>query len=167
MKSYQQKKSKLTPKKEDFLNDKELIAPCGMNCAICSGYLALKHDLKKRGIRMPYCEGCRARNKKCAFLKKKCPLLLNSKIRSCYECKVFPCERLKHLDKSYRTRFRMSMIENLKTIKKEGLSKFLKKEQKKWQCSKCKGVICCHNGICFDCQLDKLKKKKKRYRWEE
>ncbi len=148
--------------KEDFLNSKELIAPCGMNCAICSGYLALKHDVNKRGVRMPYCKGCRVRDKKCAFLKKKCPLLLHNKIRFCYECQVFPCERLRNLDKRYRTHFQMSMIENLKTIKKEGLSEFLEKERKKWQCPKCKGVICCHNGICFNCQLVKLKKKKKR-----
>ena len=34
---------------------KELVAPCGMNCAVCSGYLALKHDVKSKGVKMPYC----------------------------------------------------------------------------------------------------------------
>jgi hypothetical protein len=42
----------------------ELIAPCGMNCAICSGYLVYEHDVKSKRIRMPYCSGCRLRNKK-------------------------------------------------------------------------------------------------------
>jgi len=57
------------------------------------------------------------------------------------------------------------MVENLKTIKKKGISEFLKKEEEKWKCPECSGVICCHNGICFSCSLDKLKEKKKLYRW--
>jgi hypothetical protein len=28
--------------------EEKLIAPCGMNCGICSGYLALKHDIKSK-----------------------------------------------------------------------------------------------------------------------
>ena len=31
----------------------DLIAPCGMNCAICSGYLAYKNDVKNKGVRLP------------------------------------------------------------------------------------------------------------------
>lgn len=147
--------------------EKELIAPCGMNCAICSGHLALKHDVKSKGIRMPYCEGCRPRDKKCAFLKKKCETLLNGRVKFCYECKGFPCERLKHIDKRYQTFFRMSLIDNLRLIEKNGLPKFLEAQEKKWQCPKCGQAICCHNGICFNCGLDGLKNKKKLYRWEE
>jgi len=33
--------------------NEELIAPCGMNCAVCSGYLAGQHDVKSMGIRIP------------------------------------------------------------------------------------------------------------------
>ncbi len=145
----------------------ELVAPCGMNCAVCSGYLALKHDVKSKGIRMPYCQGCRPRDKKCAFLKRKCELLLDNKVRFCYECNSFPCERLERIDKRYQTYFRMSLIENLQAIGKNGLPEFLRKEEKKWQCQKCGETICCHNGICFNCSLDRLKNKKKLYRWED
>jgi len=145
----------------------ELIAPCGMNCALCGGYLALRHDLKNKGIRMPYCEGCRQRDKKCAFIKKRCGLLPDKKINFCFECKDFPCERLKTLDKRYRERYRMSMIENLEFIKKEGVEKFIDREYKKWRCNECGETICCHNGICFNCGQDKLKIKKKLYLWED
>jgi hypothetical protein len=69
----------------------ELIAPCDMNCAICSAHLAMKHDVKARGVKMPYCEGCRARDKKCAFLKKRCELLMDGEVTYCYECGDFPC----------------------------------------------------------------------------
>lgn len=145
----------------------ELIAPCGMNCAICGGYLALRHNVKNQGIRVPYCEGCRPKNKKCAFLKKKCELLLDNRIKFCYECTNFPCERLKHIDKRYQTLFRMSFIENLEYIKTRGMAKFLETQKKKWRCPNCGQMICCHNGICFNCNLDKLRNKKKLYRWED
>lgn len=146
---------------------KELIAPCGMNCAVCSGYLALKYDIKAKGIRMPYCKGCRPRDKKCAFLKKRCDLLLNDQVEYCYECRDFPCENLKHLDKRYRTLFHMSFFDNLNFIKEQGIEEFLEKQKEEWKCSDCGGVICCHNGICFSCSFETLKNKKKIYRWEE
>ena len=145
----------------------ELIAPCGMNCAICSNHLALNNDIKSKGVRMPYCAGCRPRNKKCAFLKKKCDLLLNKKVEYCFECKDFPCDPLKRIDKRYQTFFRMSMIENLRFIKNNGITEFLKKENEKWKCENCSKLISCHNGLCFNCDLDILKKKRKLYRWED
>ena len=61
----------------------------------------------------------------------------------------------------------MNMVDNLKYIKEHGMDEFLKAEKKKWECSKCGETICCHNGICYSCDLDKMKTKKKRYRWEE
>jgi hypothetical protein len=47
------------------------------------------------------------------------------------------------------------------------MAQFLEAEKKKWECTKCGKTICCHNGICYNCDLEKMKKKKKRYRWEE
>jgi hypothetical protein len=142
-----------------------LIAPCGMNCGLCSGYLALKNDVKSQGIRMAYCAGCRPRGKNCAFLKKKCDRLANGRVQYCYECADFPCRSLQHLDKRYRALYRMSMIENLEHIRRDGVQKFLEIEAKKWRCPECGGVVCCHNGICFSCGVEKLKNKKKMYRW--
>ena len=148
----------------------ELIAPCGMNCAVCSGYLAFKNDVKKKGIRMPYCGGCRPRDKKCAFLKKRCELLLNNEVGFCYECGDFPCEGLKHVDKRYQTLFRMSLIGNLELIKEKGISEFLETQEKRWLCPECGELICCHNGLCFNCNVDELRERtvsrKKLYRWE-
>lgn len=40
----------------------------------------------------------------------------------------------------------MNMIENLTIIKKKGISYLLKREEKKWKCAECGGIICCHNG---------------------
>ena len=54
------------------------------------------------------------------------------------------------------------MVDNLKYIKKKGMKKFLESEEKKWKCVNCGETICCHNGICYSCNLDKMKTKKKR-----
>lgn len=146
---------------------KELIAPCGMNCAICAYYLALQNKIREKGIRLPYCEGCRIRKKICAPIMKKCALLRKGKIEFCFECKKFPCRHLKKLDDRYCKFYHMSMIENSKFIKRHGFRKFLASERKKWRCKKCGGTICCHNGLCFKCDVQKLKKKRQKYRWEE
>jgi hypothetical protein len=99
----------------------DLIAPCGMNCGLCASYLALKNDLKAKSVKMPYCAGCRPRKKNCAFLKKQCSKLANEEVAFCFECSNFPCDRLKTIDSRYKQRYRMSMIENLNYIKKEGM----------------------------------------------
>ncbi len=147
--------------------NQELIAPCGMNCAVCSGYLAFKNDVKSQGVRMPYCSGCRPRDKQCAFLKKRCNRLLEGQVQYCYQCPDYPCQGLQQIDKRYRSLFRMSLIDNLEYIRDKGVRSLLEKEEEKWRCPQCGAVICCHNGICFSCGLDLLKNKKKLYRWED
>lgn len=112
----------------------KLIAPCGMNCAICLGYLRDKNT----------CPGCRLIDPKQAKTRLKCRIKNCKKLKKyCYSCKIFPCARMKHLDKRYRTKYGMSMIDNLEYIKKNGVKKFIKKEEKRWV--RKNGVICVHN----------------------
>jgi hypothetical protein len=139
-----------------------LIAPCGMNCALCGNYQSMKLDLKKMGIQKGYCAGCRPRGKNCAFMKKNCGLIGEGKIQFCYECVDFPCLRLKHLDKRYRTKYNMSMIDNLTYIKEKGMANFLKKEEKKWKCKECGATISCHGAICYTCLLKTRQKTQKK-----
>lgn len=99
-------------------------------------------------------------------MKKHCELLGKGLVRFCYECVDFPCRRLRDLDKRYRTKYHLSMIENLNFIKEHGIENFLKKEAVKWLCPNCGGTISCHNGLCMSCGIDKLRENKK-YRWGE
>ena len=132
--------------------NKELIAPCGMNCGICSSYLAHKNSIPRKVV--SNCIGCRARDKQCAFLKKKCRddlKLLKGDIEYCFECNYFPCEYLVKLDKSYRIKFGMSMIDNLNEIKKKGIDIFIEKQENKYKCPKCNNLISVHSKKCFAC----------------
>lgn len=143
-----------------------LIAPCGMNCKLCVAFQFKEKNLNKKGFRRKYCSGCIPRGENCTHMADKCELLGKGKIRFCYECEKFPCKRLKSLDKRYRTKYHLSMIENLNFIKKYGMDKFLEKEEKKWKCPQCGDVICCHNGLCLNCNIDILVENRK-YRWNQ
>ena len=132
--------------------NKELIAPCGMNCGICSSYLAHKNSIPRKVV--SNCIGCRARDKQCAFLKKKCRddlKLLKGEIEYCFECNPFPCEYLIKLDKSYRVKFGMSMIDNLNEIKEKGIDIFIENQENKYKCPKCNNLISVHSKKCFAC----------------
>lgn len=127
-----------------------LIAPCGMNCGICMAYLREKNK----------CPGCRGPdiNKSVSVVKcqiKNCNELHKNNLKFCFKCSKFPCERIKHLDKRYRTKYNMSMVENLENIKKFGIRKFVKNEKIRWACSQCEGIICVHRGYCYNCGKQK------------
>ncbi len=137
-----------------------------MNCGLCVSYLAMKHDINKRGFKKKYCPGCVPRGENCKYLAHHCNLVGKGLVRFCYECQDFPCKRLKDLDRRYRIKYHMSMIENLNIIKTQGMPAFLKNETEKWRCPKCGETICCHDGLCLNCEIDQLLKNKK-HRWEE
>ena len=145
---------------------KEMIAPCGMNCSVCIANLGKKYDIHKHGINRKYCDGCRPRGKNCLHMANVCEKVVKGQIEFCYECEDFPCKRLKSLDKRYRTKYHLSMIENLRYIQEHGMNEFLKKEEDKWACKECHELICCHNGLCLNCDLDTLKENR-GYRWGE
>lgn len=118
-----------------------MIAACGMNCGICSAYLRDKNKCtgcrSKENI-LSYCLSCKIRN-------------CDKKKNFCFECDEFPCQKLKHLDKRYRTKYAMSMIENLENIKKLGVKKFEEVELERWKCKSCGGTINVHKGKCQMC----------------
>lgn len=127
----------------------ELIAPCGMNCAICSRYLAFKNNLKRS-----QCVGCRPRNQKCAYLFGKCTGINNTIAGDavfCYECEHYPCKQITRMDERYRTNYKMSIKDNLADIRENGLGAFIKEQYRKYQCHGCGGLISIHNGKRFKC----------------
>jgi len=123
-----------------------LIAPCGMNCGLCSGYLRAKKQ----------CPGCRGddanKSNYCVVCRiKNCEQLSGDEQSFCGDCETFPCKRLKQLDKRYQTKYGMSMLENLQTIREIGLDRFLAREKTRWTCPECGGLICVHKVHCLAC----------------
>jgi hypothetical protein len=126
--------------------DKSLIAPCGINCGTCMAYLRDKNK----------CLGCRmdfeSKRKSCLECKiKNCDFFSKTNSNFCYECDEFPCERIKHIDKRYRTKYKTSLIQNLVSIKENGIESFLKQEVKKWKCPNCGSTLSVHRDNCLFC----------------
>lgn len=63
----------------------------------------------------------------------------------------YPCQRLKNLDNRYRTKYGMSMFDNLLFIREKGLEKFLENEQDKWKCEICGSGLSVHRDNCLNC----------------
>lgn len=124
----------------------KMIAPCGMNCALCIAYLRAKNP----------CAGCHGDDthtpKHCTTCRiKRCDLRADSPSGYCFECETYPCTRLKRLDKRYRTKYGMSMIDNLEHIRSVGIQNFIRQEQQHWTCPECGGVLCVHRDACLFC----------------
>jgi len=128
----------------------ELIAPCGMNCGLCKAYLAYTHGLPTKKGKVTHCAGCLPREKNC-YIKRGCKNLSKRQIQYCYQCQEMPCRNLTHLDKRYRERYGMSMVENLKILEAEGMDGFLKIQSKKYNCPDCGDVVCVHDSTCYLC----------------
>lgn len=124
--------------------DASLIAPCGMNCALCMAYQRDKR----------HCGGCRSDNipfeycKKCVI--KSCSRLAENDWNDCSACEK-RCARIKQLDKRYRTKYDMSMLENLAYIRDNGMDAFLFAQTERWTCPECGSLICVHHHKCETC----------------
>jgi len=120
-----------------------LIAPCGMNCGICFGYLRPKNP----------CLGCNQdsaeKTRQCSI--KRCRQPGREKARFCYACTAYPCRRLRQLDERYRRKYGMSMIANLDLIKTKGIRFFVAREKVRWVCQACGSRICVHRPECPGC----------------
>jgi len=126
--------------------EKQQIAPFGMNCGTCIAYLRDKNR----------CPGCRVVSSDKAISVRKCMVtdcsyLKKTTSKFCYDCEKYPCQRIKNLDKRYRTKYGTSFIENLAIIKEKGLDQFLVFESKRRTCKNCGSVFSVHRENCLNC----------------
>ncbi|MCE5271073.1 DUF3795 domain-containing protein [bacterium] len=124
----------------------ELIARCGMNCRLCHAYVRDKNT----------CPGCRSGGYfifksvvRCRILN--CGRIPEDRADYCFNCDSFPCTRLKQLDKRYRTKYGMSMLENLENIRLNGVESFVEKENQRWECPGCGEILSVHKPQCLSC----------------
>lgn len=129
-----------------LLQNPGIIAPCGMNCALC---LAFQRKNRK-------CPGCLEESpektpSRQACIIRNCPTIRENLSHLCYECEKMPCKRLKQLDTRYRQKYGMSMIDNLIEIRDQGMDAFLAHQSEKYTCTNCQGLMCVHRSCCLTC----------------
>ena len=125
----------------------ELVAPCGMNCGVCIGHLRDRNP----------CPGCNDQDDSlkphhcvvCAV--KQCEHLPQGPEPFCAYCARYPCARLRQLDKRYRSKYRMSMIENLDELRRVGVEAFVELERTRWTCRHCGALVSVHRAACPAC----------------
>lgn len=124
--------------------EKSLIAPCGMNCGCCLGYMREKNK----------CPGCRfviEGKARVHCVIRNCEFIKSGDFEFCFNCQKYPCKRLKQLDKRYRTKYKTSFLENLSMIKEKGIDYFLSFEASRRKCSHCGATLCVHRDQCLAC----------------
>jgi hypothetical protein len=135
-----------------------MIAPCGMNCVLCIGHIREKNR----------CEGCNGNEQSKPQSCRTCSIVLCEKRLAtdsgfCFDCphlrpyfegfggQAVTCARMKQLDKRYRTKYGMSMFENLAFIQEHGLDAFIKSEEERWACPECGATLSVHRTACVEC----------------
>ncbi len=120
------------------------LAPCGINCLACYVHLREKKP----------CQGCRGQDESKPEHCRKCKIKTCAaahEVDFCGDCADFPCVLIKRLDRSYRTRYQMSLIENARQLKTRGAEAFLLAEKERWTCQHCGGIVSLHDRICSGC----------------
>lgn len=64
---------------------------------------------------------------------------------------IIPCKQIKNLEKSYNTRYSVSLQANSNFVKENGLSEFMKEQKQKYTCPQCGGIISLHDCECSEC----------------
>ena len=121
-----------------------LVAPCGMDCGVCIGHLR---------DRWP-CPGCNdpddsSKPHHCAVCSiRRCEHLPQGAEALCVDCDKYPCARLRQLDKRYRLKYRMSMIENLGELRRVGVEAFVELERANMGLPALRGArVCAQDGL--------------------
>ena len=127
----------------------EMIAPCGLDCSICSQAQAENDP----------CPGCNGPDEnKPDFCANRCGIILCRKRREngfafCDECPDYPCDDVMEKENRYTSKYPLkeSPLENLRMIRGMGMEAFLERERRLWTCPKCGSPICVHTGHCSGC----------------
>jgi hypothetical protein len=122
-----------------------MLAPCGVDCGICSAYLREKN----------HCAGCLAddltlSNHHCSTCTRKYCIEHKGETY-CYSCDKFPCRSIKGLEKRYTEKYGESPIDNGRFVEQYGMEAFIALEKERWICKACGSVLNVHRSTCDIC----------------
>jgi hypothetical protein len=164
-------------KGETMGNGEHLAAACGTYCGACPAYLA-KHGEDEK-IRMKrqeisssgpgkamkgippsnwmsglLCDGCLSGGQLAAHCQRcnirLCALEKQSNSR-CSDCEELPCHRITSLINMGNYLHRKEYLPNLKKISEMGVQKWVKYEEERWRCPRCRLPMSWYDAECIGC----------------
>ncbi len=81
-------------------------------------------------------------------MKKKCAF--EQDLRWCFECRRFPCAKIKSLSQRYVQNYNVDLTQNGFDAKRD-MDAFLEAQRERFTCKSCGGVIDQHHKKCSEC----------------
>lgn len=137
-----------------------MIAPCGLNCALCTRHLQKESPC-------PGCSGPDEQKPDCCRIRCR---IVSCRIRRtledgfCDACEKYPCADVMEKELRYTSTYPMieTPLANLSFIRQNGMDAFLELEKERWSCPACRGVICVHDGVCASCAAEYTQRRPSR-----
>lgn len=132
-----------------------LLGYCGLYCGACPNYQKTDTikpvDFKKENFYEP-CEGCNSiiKTEWCS----KCDIAecnKNRNIRVCYDCKEFPCEKMKKFMNDEKYPYHKEVPEKMMMLKKIKLERWLEAQEKRYKCNNCGNIYNFFQKTCSKC----------------
>lgn len=124
--------------------DAAMIAPCGLNCALCYRHLGKKP-----------CPGCRKLEPEPESYQRKCVMRDCVSARglfSCADCVQRPCKRVKAFEKRYREGYGVDLAADAARQREAGVETLFQEQIESHTCGVCGHLINLHDGICSGCK---------------
>ncbi|MBD3254577.1 MAG: DUF3795 domain-containing protein [Candidatus Lokiarchaeota archaeon] len=145
---------------------KELLAPCGLYCGVCSIYIAHRdNNIKFKKALLPVykafaksvedisCTGCLSDG--IIFpVCKSCPIKKCSQkkdIEGCYQCEEWPCRFIENFPVE---RAKKVMMRTIPTWREIGTEKFVESEEKRYLCPNCGNPLFRGVKKCNECNIE-------------
>jgi len=145
---------------------KELLAPCGLWCGVCSIYIAHRdNNIKFKEKLMPVyrafakniddiaCTGCFSDGIVFSVCRK-CPIkncCKEKNIEGCYQCGDFPC---KYTDNFPIPVGKKVILRAIPYWREHGAEKFVEEERKRYHCPNCENQLFRGAKRCNNCNVD-------------
>ena len=144
---------------------KELLAPCGLYCGVCSIYIAdrdnnLKFKEKLVNLYKAFvkttdeiaCSGCMSDGTIFSFCQR-CPIrscVKDKEIESCHQCDDFPCKFIENFPIPVGKKV---ILRAIPTWREKGTKKWIEEEEKRYQCPECDNPLFRGAKRCNKCKI--------------
>jgi hypothetical protein len=150
------------------MDGEKLVAACGLYCGACEMYRADHDDNEKkmqelaksfsaRGGQVTVedlkCDGCLGQGKLTPWCRQ-CDIRSCSKHQAgqtlCSDCADFPCARVTAFNND-GMQHHTEVLDNLRQLKKMGLTDWVKHEESRWTCPQCQTSLSWYDKACPQC----------------